>query len=462
VLVGPKGKGARDKIFGLMSLLAVWAPALLLMIVGSACSVVRSSSSSVAAAPAPIRALLPNGIPVIVQEHQGGDVVALQLWVRAGARDETASELGLAHYLEHMLFKGTATRPPGFVDRDVEGVGGRINAATSWDYTYYHALLPAARAVAGIEMLADVAVNASLDATLLDQEKQVVLEEMRINEDNPNRFLSLRLFADLFPGHPYGRQVIGTADLVRGLTRDTLAAFYRRHYVPQSFALVVVGAVRPDEVVAAAGKAFGHLPRTDFRRLPTPPAAAPRAHTDTIVRPGAAAYLGMAWPAPRLDAPDTPAVDLLVTILGQKRSSRLVQALRERTRLVSSVRTGFAAMEGAGAVILTAQVEPAKLAAAESAVLSELHRVREEGVTEAERLRAVTGAEAQRAFSKETVEGHAVMLGRGETTWTLADELAYVRRLRAVTADEIRAAARRYLDLDRYVRIALVPPGASR
>ena len=173
----------------------------------------RPSSSSSAAAPAPVRALLPNGMPVIVQEHRGSDVVALQLWVRAGARDETASELGLAHYLEHMLFKGTATRPPGFVDRDIEGVGGRINAATSWDYTYYHALLPAARAVAGIEMLADIAVNASLDGALLDQEKQVVLEEMRLNDDNPRRFLSRRLFADLFPGHPYGRQVIGTPDL---------------------------------------------------------------------------------------------------------------------------------------------------------------------------------------------------------------------------------------------------------
>ncbi len=401
-------------------------------------------------------------MPVIVQEQRGSDVVALQLWVRVGARDETSSEQGLAHYLEHMLFKGTATRPPGFVDRDVEGVGGRINAATSWDYTYYHVLLPGTSAVAGIEMLADVAVNATLDAALLDQEKQVVLEEMRLNDDNPARVLSRRLFSDLFPGHPYGRQVIGSPELVRGLARETLAGFYRRHYVPESFALVVVGAVHPDEMVATAGRAFGRLPRTGFRRLPPPAAATPRSHSDTLVRPGASAYLGMAWPAPRLAAPDTPAVDLLATILGRMRSSRLVQALRERTRLVSTVRTGFAAMEGAGAILLTAQLEPSNLAAAESAVLSELQRVREDGVTEAERRRAITRAEAERAFAAETVEGRAVMLGRGETMWTLADELAYVQRLRAVTAEEIRGAARRYLDPERYVRHALVPPGAAR
>jgi predicted Zn-dependent peptidase len=204
------------------------------------------------------------------------------------------------------------------------------------------------------------------------------------------------------------------------------------------------------------------MPRTGFRRLPAPAAVAPRAHADTVVRPGAAAYLGMAWAGPRLDAADTPAVDLLVTILGQTRSSRLVQELRERTRLVSGVRAGFAAMEGAGAVTVTAQVEPAKLAAAEAAVLAELHRMRDHGVTEAERLRAVTRAEAEHAFSAETVEGRAVMLGRGETMWTLADELAYVRRVRAVTADEIRAAARRYLDPRQYIRVTLVPPGTAR
>ena len=111
----------------------------------------------------PVRYILPNGIPVIIQEHRAADVAALQLWVRAGARDEAQDELGLAHYLEHMLFKGTATRPPGFVEREVEAVGGRINAGTSWDYTFYHTVVPARNAAGAIEMLADVAVNASLE-----------------------------------------------------------------------------------------------------------------------------------------------------------------------------------------------------------------------------------------------------------------------------------------------------------
>src|SRR4029077_17391429 len=127
----------------------------------------------------PARHVLSNGVRVVIQEHRSSDFVALQLWVKAGGRDETTSELGLAHYLEHLLFKGTATRPTGFIDSEVEGVGGRMNAGTSLDYTYYHMVLPARRAVSGIETLADISVNATLDGRALESEKRVVLEEMR-------------------------------------------------------------------------------------------------------------------------------------------------------------------------------------------------------------------------------------------------------------------------------------------
>src|SRR5206468_9876910 len=104
---------------------------------------------------APIRHVLSNGARVTVQDFRSSDTAAVQLWVRAGGRDEAASELGLAHYLEHMLFKGTTTRPKGFVDRDVEGLGGRVNAGTSWDFTFYHVVLPSQRVLATIEMLVD-------------------------------------------------------------------------------------------------------------------------------------------------------------------------------------------------------------------------------------------------------------------------------------------------------------------
>jgi zinc protease len=431
---------------------------LLIVLVAGGCSVSPSSSPLRAATsvPGPTRHVLPNGIPVIIQEHRASDVVAVQLWVRAGGRDEAASDLGLAHYLEHMLFKGTATRPPGFIERDVEGVGGRINAGTSWDYTFYHTVLPSRQASAAIEMLADVGVNAGLEAGLLEAEKQVVLEEMRLNDDNPRRFLVRQLFAAAYESHPYGRPVIGRPELITALSRDTLVSFYRRHYVPEMFALV--GAVDRDEILRVARATLGSLPRTGAGRLPPPPAPTPRSVRVDAVRPGGQAHLGLAWLAPRLDHADTPALDLLMSILGRTKTSRLVASLRERQGLVSAIGSSLSSMEAGGLVLITTQLEPEQLARAEAEILDEIRRVRDGGVTAAELRRAIVAAEVQHEFSIETAEGRARAYGHAETTWRLEEELTYVARLRSVSASQVHAAARRYLDLERYARVALVPP----
>jgi zinc protease len=409
----------------------------------------------------PGRHVLPNGVRVVIQEHRSSEVVALQLWVKAGGRDETASERGLAHYLEHMLFKGTASRPRGFIESEVEGVGGRMNAGTSLDYTYYHMVLPAPRAGAGIATLADISVNATLDAQAVENEKRVVLEEMRFGEDNPPRFLLRQLYGAAFPDHPYGRPVIGATDVIQQLTREQLLAFYRRYYVPEAFTLVVVGAVRREEVLTAATQAFGRLPRIPSPRLPVPAPVSGREGRIEITRPVSHAYLALGWLAPRIDHADTPAVDLVVSILGQSRGSRLAQTLRERLGIVNSISSGYSALEGAGLVTVMAQLDQRNVGRAEAALLSEVERLRTHGVTEAERRRAVTAAEARRAFLTETAEGRAWALGQAETVWRIEDELAYVDRLRSVTPEQLRAVARRYFDPNRYARVVFLP-GSGR
>src|SRR5581483_8574358 len=183
------------------------ALASFVLVLASACSVAPPRPAPPPAS-TPARYVLANGVHLVIQEHRTSDVAAVQLWVRAGGRDEAPSEVGLAHYLEHMLFKGTVMRPGGVIERDVEGVGGRMNSGTSLDYTYYYVLVPGRRAVAAIETLADISVNASLDARALESEKRVVLEEMRLGDDNPTRALMRRVYALAFESHPYGRPVI--------------------------------------------------------------------------------------------------------------------------------------------------------------------------------------------------------------------------------------------------------------
>ncbi|HET7874359.1 MAG TPA: pitrilysin family protein [Methylomirabilota bacterium] len=392
-----------------------------------------------------------------MQEHRAAQVVALQLWVGVGGRDEEPQEHGFSHFAEHMLFKGTENRQRGFVDRDVEAVGGRTNAGTSYDYTFYYILLPAARALGAIEVLADMAFNSAFDPAELDREREVVFEEMRLGEDNPRSSLYRRLYDLAFRGHPYGSPVLGDAAALRAATRATLRGYYKRHYVPENMALVVVGPVDPTQVREAAARAFGRIPRAGHRRAAMPPQPAiDGVRSQTVERPEQQGALGLAWVTPRLGDADMFAVDLLAHLLGGSRSSRLHQSLRERARLVTSVSAGYSALQMGGLLTITAQLDAKDGERAEAAIWEEIRRMQASGVTPAELERAVTAAEAEHVFSRETVEGLARAYGRAETIWSLEAERRYLDGIRAVTGAQIQEAARRYLT-GSYARLAFVP-----
>ena len=443
--------------------------ALALALAGCARTPAPAMLSTAAPTPAPTagvptREVLPNGVVLITQDHRAADVVSLQLWMRVGGRDETAGELGLSHYLEHMLFKGTPTRPPGSIDTLIEGFGGSSNAFTSYDFTHYDVLVPVAHVRPAIELLGDIAVNASFVPAELEAEKKVVFEEMNILQDDPDKFLTRRLSELAYDGHPYGRPILGTAELVRNLTRDQLNAYYKKHYVPPNMVLVVVGPVQAPQVRTLAAGIFGRLsaaPAPPRPSMPIPSLAGGR--RDDVPRPEQEAGLGLSWQAPaaRVAAEDITAVDLLTYILGDGASSRLNQTVREDLRLVQSIEASYVTREQSGIVAITARLDTKNLEAAQAAILDVIRKVQAEGVTEPERQRALITAEASYAFDIETAEGLARSYGTAETTWTLADELQYLTRLRQVTAAQIQAAARKYLGVNDYARVRLQPQGTK-
>ncbi|HEV8437893.1 MAG TPA: pitrilysin family protein [Methylomirabilota bacterium] len=412
--------------------------------------------------PPPSREVLSNGLRLIIQEHRAADVVALQLWVGVGARDESPAERGFSHFVEHMLFKGTPTLGRGFVDQEVEGVGGRTNAGTSYDYTFYYMLLPVTRAMRGIEVLADMAFNAAFDPEEMVREREVVFEEVRLADDNVRTFLNRRLHELMFEGHPYGFPVLGDPAALRAADQTALRGYYRRHYVPENMAVVVVGPVSPPEVRAAVARAFGVTARSVRDRVMAPAAPPLDGGRQRVVqRPERQASLGLGWTAPALGHPDMFAMDVLSHILGGSRSSRLNQALRERARLVTSIGAAYSAQQRGGALTITAQFEPADARRVEAAILEEVRRVQEQGVTPEELARAVTASESAHEFGRETVEGLARAYGRAETVWTLEAELRYLDGIRSLTREAVREAARRYLAAP-HVRLALEPGGRGR
>jgi zinc protease len=412
--------------------------------------------------PAPIREVLPNGMRLIIQEHRAAKTVAIHLWTGVGGRDEAVGERGFSHFAEHMVFKGTESRPRGFVESDVEAVGGRTNAGTSNDYTFYYLLLPASRIQHGIALMGDMVINSTFDATELARERDVVFEEVRLGEDNPRSSLGRQLYQLLYQGHPYGRPVLGDAADLRGATRETLLGYYKRHYVAENMALLVVGPVNSAEVRAAAVAAFGALPRTGYTRQPLPaPTPLEGVRARSVPRPERQTQLAFGWLAPPLGHADMAAVDVLAHILGGSRSSRLNQALRERARLVSGISAWYSALQGSGTVGVTTQLESADHETVEQAILAEIRRIQAEGVTAEELTRAITASEAHQEFSQETVEGLAIAYGRAEITWTLEAEREYVDAVRRVTRAQVQDVARRYLT-DAYARLAFVPRSQAR
>jgi zinc protease len=411
--------------------------------------------------PAPVRQVLRNGMRLIVQEHRAADIVAVYLFVGVGVRYETPDQLGYAHFQEHMLFKGTDKFGPGYVDRVVEGVGGRSNAVTSFDYTTFYLILPTEATATGIELLADMAVRSAFVPDEIGREREVIFEEARIEQDNPRSAIIRQLYGLVFAGNPYGRPVLGTRETMRAATQERLRAFNRRYYVPENITLVVAGPVDAASVRAVVDRTFGRMPTTGYKTMPPPP---PRPLTGgvrrTVERAEQQAHLALGWQAPRSDDANGDAVDLLTTILAGTESSRLAQRLRDQERLVSSVTMSYSALMGGGIVSLRAELEAKDLERTERIILEEIAKIQESGPTEEERRLAVTKFEAQHAFDTETSEGLAYAYGLAETTWTLEAELRYVDRLRRISREQIRDAARRYLSRTDYARLAFVPkPG---
>ena len=416
-------------------------------------------AASVMPGPArPVRQVLPNGLRLIVQDHRAADVVAVYLYVGVGVRYERPDQLGYSHFQEHMLFKGTDKFGPGYIDRAVEGVGGRTNATTSFDYTDFYIVVPAEATETAMQLLADMAFRSKFDDAEVAREREVIFEEANIEADTPKSAIIRQLYGLVFADNPYGSPVLGTRPTMSAATGAILKAYNKQYYTPENMTVVVVGPVEVAKVRAMADKIFGVMPATGYKS-PPPPAQKPLAGVErrTVERPEQQAQLALGWVAPRSDDSNGDAVDLLSTILAGTESSRLARRLRDQERLVQSVTMSYSAQMGGGIVSLRAELEAKDLERAEQVILEEIARMQESGPTDEERQLAVIKFESQHAFDTETSEGLANAYGLAETTWTLEAELGYVDRLRRITNEQIREAARRYLPRDRYARIAFTP-----
>jgi zinc protease len=407
---------------------------------------------------------LGNGLTVVLREAHSAPVVAFQMWVGVGSADERQSEAGLAHVLEHMLFKGTARRGVGQIARDVERAGGYINAWTSYDETVFHITLASQFADQGLDVIADAIPGPALDAGELARELNVIREEIRMGKDNPARTVAEQLFGQIYRRHPYGRPVIGLDRTVRRLGRPHVAGFHSRWYVPSNMVLVVAGDFDASKMARKLAAAFG-----GWKGGPVPPRRTRRSepeqrrlrfvHSASQV---SEVNLALGFPIPGLLDEDVPALDILAAVIGQGASSRLESKIRRQAGLVSEVRALSYTPKDSGVFGVYAIVPPRHLGRATRALAQQLHLATVEPIPphEVEKARVLLLSDA--IYSEETVEGLARKLGfYGLHSGDVGFEERYLAGLTATGPAELLDVARRYLK-PQSASLSLVVPDPQR
>ncbi len=405
-------------------------------------------------------AQLDNGMTVIVKESHAAPIIALDVWVATGSINEGDENNGISHFFEHMLFKGTKKRGVGEFDREIEALGGRSNAATAQDFTHYFVVVSSKFFDEALDALSDVIMNSVFDAAEIEKERLVVLEEKRRSLDNPMTLVYQNLYALSFPEHPYRRTVLGTTESISGLKREDFLVYHRDYYVPNNIAFVVVGDVDADEVIAKAENAFKDFAPREISQLGYPvevakgKAGVRRSVAEKDVEQ---AYMGIAFNAPDVRSKDLYALDVMATLLGDGRSSRLYRRIREEKQLVTSIEAFYIAQRDAGLVVILATLDPENLQRAEEEILAEVVKLSEEEVAPEELDKTKTKLITEYAFDTETDLDQSTLLGYYQV---VAGDynvgLVYPDEIKKVKAGDVKRVASPYLT-DEY-SIAIVKP----
>jgi len=410
---------------------------------------------------------LDNGLKIVVQEDHRSPVVVSQVWYRAGSLDEFNGTTGVAHVLEHMMFKGTKQVPGGQFSRLVAAAGGKENAFTANDHTVYFQQLEKSKLELSLKLEADRMANLQLTADAFAKEIRVVMEERRWRtEDKPQALVYEQLQAVAYQAHPYGRPVIGWMNDLEQMTVADARAWYKRWYEPNNATLVVVGDVTPKEVLKLATKYFGPLKAHALpeRKLQTEPEQHGERRV-TVKAPAKLPYVLMGYHVPVLRDPERDwepyALEILTGVLDGNASARLNQNLVRRDRIAIDVSTGYDMVQRGGVSLFLVDGTPSEgtsVADLETAILGEVEQVKENGVTEEELLRVKAQVIAADVYQRDSTFYQAMKIGNLETaglSWRSLKD--YPAKLQAVTAEQVQDVARKYLTTDNLTVATLDP-----
>jgi len=407
--------------------------------------------------------ILPNGLTIIVQEDHSAPVASVQAWCATGSiYEDQHLGAGLSHILEHMLFKGTKTRSTNEIAQKIQDVGGYVNAYTSFDRTVFWIDVPKDGVATALDILADAMMNSTLPPAEYQKEQEVIRREFAMGMDDPDRVAGLLLFATAYQRHPYRFPVIGEIEIYNQLTQDQVMQYYRTRYVPNNLTFLVVGDVDAQKVRQQLTELFKPYPEKSLQPVFVP-AEPPQLGRREVHQEFSTelTHLSLAWHIPEVTNPDVPALDLLSTVLGDGRSSRLYRRVREEAGLAFSI-SAFSYTPGdPGLFGIDAAVDPKKRDAAEQLALRIVDEVKQAGVTAEELAKAKKIMLSHHLGALTTMRGQASDIG---SNWLLTRDLNFSRHyldaVQKVTLDDIRRVAANYLIENNLTVISLNPNGS--
>ncbi len=403
------------------------------------------------------RTELPNGVRILTEQIPSVRSVAVGAWVQTGSRDENLAEGGICHFIEHMVFKGTSKRRGYQINQRMESVGGYLNAFTTKDHTCFYARSLDEHLDRALDTILDLVTNPLLPEKELEKEKDVVIEEIKMYEDNPEDHIFDHYEALMYPDHALGRPILGSRESVRSFTRSGLQTYLDGHYVPNRLVIAVAGNVKHASVVRKVERLL-----RDFERAPVD---LQRASANgyipsgiSIARPVQQAHLVVGTRGFGSLDPRRTQVSLLNTILGGGMSSRLNQNIREKYGFCYSVYSFANMLADSGDVGVYIGTDETKVDRAQKLVVRELDKLAEKVVSERTLSRARQQLKGGIMLGLESMSNRMMRLGRVEITFgryfTLDEVIAEIE---AVTAEEIRSTAEELFRSDRISSVALVP-----
>lgn len=393
------------------------------------------------------RSVLPGGLRVITESIPAVRSVAFGIWVGVGSRDEKPSQAGASHYLEHLLFKGTKRRSAMDISTAIESVGGDLNAFTSKEFTCYYARMLDRDLPVAVDVISDMVTSSLIRSADIDAERDVVLEEISMRDDDPtdavHDLVAERLWGDV----PLGRPILGTAERIRTMSRDTIARYYKRLYRPEKMVVAAAGSLDHDEVVRLVGEAFTRADMLDGAGEPDPPRVGgrgPAAHSGVSLldRPTEQANLVLAMPGiPRTDE-RRYALGALNAVLGGGMSSRLFQEVREKRGLAYAVYSYASQFADAGMFGVYVGCQPQKVDQVLALCRKTVSGVASKGITDDELAWAKGLARGSLVLGLEDTGSRMSRLGKAELVYTeLASIDELLSRIDAVTPDDVRELA---------------------